>query len=181
MAPNDHQAVDAAGRREALLRELRGAEEACQRLRAGLLALGDGARLAGVHPVARVGAARVVIPGGRVAEIAAVVATDPVSGAPSGVVGSFLWRGRPAIALDLAVRLGEPPCASHEDLLIILDGDPTVALRVEEVCGLAEDPEVAAGSASAGLGPFQGVCAVNGGTIPILAPEVLEREIRGWT
>lgn len=170
---------DVARRREALRRELRGAEEACQRLRAGLLALGEGARLPGVHPVARAGGVRVIVPGGRVAEIAAVVACEPLPGAPAGVVGSFLWRGRPAIALDLAVRLGGPPCSSHEDLLLVLDGEPTVALRVEEVCGLAEDPAVAAGGPGAGLGPFLGVCSLDGETIAILAPEALEREIGG--
>src|SRR5512142_1563560 len=176
MAP---EVPDAEGRRESLLRELRGAEEACQRLRAGLLALGPGTCLPGVHPVVRAGSARVIVPGGRVAEVAAIVACEPVPGAPAGVVGSFLWRGRPALALDLSVRLGGAPCASHEDLLLILDGDPTVALRVEEVCGLVEGPVVTEGGA--GPGPLLGVCSLDGGPVPILAPEVLEREVRGWT
>lgn len=172
---------DAAARRQAMVGELRAAEEACQRLRAGLLELGAEARLPGTHPVARVGAARVVVPGGRVAEIAAVVACDPMPAAPAHVVGSFLWRGRPAVAIDLAARLGGRPCSSHEDLLLILDGDPTLALRVEGVCGLADDPVVTAGEGGAGMGPFLGVCSLDGGTVPILAPEALERELRGWT
>lgn len=167
----------AEARRATLRRELRDAEDACQRLRAGLLALGPGARLPGLHLVAAVGGAQVVIPGARIAEIAPVVACDPVPGAPAWVSGSFLWRGRPAVAIDLAARLGAPASTAPDAILVVLDGEPTVALLVPEVCGLAEDPDLADAAADSAMGPFLGVCALDGRTLPLLAPEALEREV----
>ncbi len=164
-------------RRRAVQAELRTAQDACQRLRAELLALGEGALLPGVHLLAWVGDRPVLLPGARIAEIAVVVECQPIPGAPAWVTGSFVWRGRPALAVDLAARLGGAPTDSLEAILVILDGEPTVALVVEEIRGLVEDPPVAAGGPDADLGPFAGACTVAGSAVPLLAPEVLEREV----
>ncbi len=166
-----------AVRRRTVQAELRTAQDACQRLRAELLALGEGARLPGVHLLAGVGANPVLLPGSRIAEIAVVVECQPIPGAPAWVMGSLVWRGRPALAVDLAARLGGAPVDSLEAILVILDGEPTVALQVAEIRGLIEDPPVAAGGPDAALGPFAGACTVDGSSVPLLAPEVLEREV----
>jgi purine-binding chemotaxis protein CheW len=166
-----------AVRRRAVQDELRTAQDACQRLRAELLALGEGALLPGVHLVAGVGGHPVLLPGIRIAEIAVVVECQPIPAAPPWVAGSFVWRGRPALAIDLASRLGGIPTDSLEAILVILDGEPSVALVVEEIRGIVEDPPVAVGRADAALGPFAGACTVDGNPIPLLAPEVLERAV----
>jgi len=143
------EAGGAAGaRRVELRRALRAAEEECLRLRTGLLTLA-GARLPGVHLVAHVAGAAVLLPGDRIAEIALVVACTQLPGAPPWVRGGFLWRGRPAVAVDLGARLGLARTASLEALLVILDGDPTVALVVDGVASLAEDPVVSEGDVHA--------------------------------
>lgn len=171
-----------AVRRRAVQAELRTAQDACQRLRAELLALGEGARLPGVHLLAGVGGGSpVLLSGSRIAEIAVVVECQPIPGAPAWVIGSFVWRGRPALAVDLAARLGGAPVDSLEAILVILDGEPTVALQVAEIRGLVEDPPVAAAGPDAALGPFAGACTVEGSSVPLLAPEVLEREVGSFS
>jgi purine-binding chemotaxis protein CheW len=173
--------TDAATARRALVEELRAIEERSLRVRAGLVALGPGTRLPGVHLVARAAGGRVLVPGNRVAEVARLVACDPVPGAPAAVIGSFVWRGRPALALDLGARLGGPACGDSLDaMMVILDGSPTVALLVDDICELVEDPAVAeAGAAGAVAGPVVGTCRVGDAAVAVLAPEALEREAEG--
>jgi hypothetical protein len=68
-------------------------------------------------------------------------------------------------------------------MLVILDGEPPVALLVDEVLGLVEDPLLV--DARVDAGPAQrlllGTCAVEGEAVGVLAPEVLEQEVRGVT
>lgn len=170
-----------AAQRGALLDALRANEREHLRLRAGLVALGPGQRLPGLYLPVAVPGGRVLLPAARIAEVALRVALDPVPGAPPAVAGSFVWRGRPALAVDLGARLGAGPVTAADALLVILDGEPAVALLVEEVLGLVEDPFLAeareAGAADALL--LLGACAVDAEVLPVLAPEVLEREVRG--
>lgn len=171
----------AAAQRSAILDALRANEREHLRLRAGLVALGQGLRLPGLHLAVGVGRARLLVPSARVGEVALRVALDQVPGAPAWLAGSFLWRGRPALAVDLAVRLGGPPCQGRDAMLVILDGEPPVALLVDEVLGLVEDPLLVETREDAG--PAQrlllGACAVEGEALGVLAPEVLEQEVRG--
>jgi purine-binding chemotaxis protein CheW len=175
--PDDSETV---ARRRVLLEELRVSEQEHLRIRAGLAALGPGARLPGLHLVAKVSGQALLVPGTRIAEVARFVACDPIPGAAAWVLGGFVWRGQPAIAVDLGRRLGGARAASLDAMMVILDGAPTVALVVEKVGALAEDPiltEHEAGGAGAGL--WAGSCRVGEEAVPLLAPEALEREARG--
>jgi purine-binding chemotaxis protein CheW len=166
--------------RSAILEALRANEREHLRLRAGLVAFGPGQRLPGSYLLVGVDGGRVLLPGARVAEVALRVAFDPVPGGPPWLRGSFLWRGRPALAADLGARLGGAACTVRDAMLVVLDGEPTVALLVDKVHRLVEHPLLA--DAAEGAGPaarlFLGSCSVEAETIPLLAPEVLERDAR---
>ena len=84
-------------RRRALVQELRALEGEWSRIRAGLAALGPGERLPGLYVVVGLPGGRMLLPCARVAEIARVVACEPIAGAPPWVLGAFVWRGSPAV------------------------------------------------------------------------------------
>lgn len=177
------EASDIGEKRRALVKELRAIEQQWSRVRAGLVALGPGERLPGLHLVVGVAGGRALLPGARIAEIARIVALDGVPGAAPWVLGSFVWRGRPAVAVDLGARLGSAPASSLDAIMVILDGSPTVALVVEEVRGLAEDPLLADGAAGDEVRAplLVGACRVDDEALPVVAPEVLEREVQEQT
>jgi chemotaxis signal transduction protein len=169
----------ASARRRALVQELRAIEREWSRVRAGLAELGPGERLPGLHLVVELSAGRLLIPCARVAEMARIVACEPIPGAPPWVIGAFVWRGRPGVAADLSARLGGDRAASIEAIMVVLDGAPTVALVVDGVRGLVEDPLLADGTSD---GPHQrlvaGACRVDDEAVPVLSPEALERELQ---
>jgi purine-binding chemotaxis protein CheW len=169
---------EVGAQRRTLVRELRAIELDHQRVRAGLVALGPGERLPGLYLVAGVSGGRVLLPANRVAELARRVALDRVPGAAPWVLGSFVWRGRPALAVDLGVRLGGAPTPALDAMMVILDGAPTVALVVDEVHGLAEEPLLADGAMGEGEAArlLVGACRVGEESVPLLAPELLERD-----
>jgi chemotaxis signal transduction protein len=169
----------AASTRRALVQELRAIEREWARVRAGLAQLGPGERLPGQHLVAGISGGRVLLPCARVAELARVVAFEPIAGAPPWVLGTFVWRGHPAVAADLGARLGGERASSLEALMVILDGAPTIAVVVERVVALVEDPLLADGTPG---GPearlVVGACRVEDEAIPVLAPEAIERDVQ---
>lgn len=167
---------EVAARRRALVRELRAIEREHRRVREGLAALGPGERLPGQFLVACAAGGRVLVPAARIAELARRVALDRVPGAPPWVLGAFVWRGRPAVALDLGARLGGAPARSLDAMMVILDGAPTVALVVDELQGLVEEPLLADGAEGEAAHLFLGACRVEDQAVPVLAPELLERD-----
>jgi len=170
---------DGGSRRRALVQELRALEGEWLRVRAGLVELGPGERLPGLHLVVGLASGRMLLPCARVAEVARIVACAPIPGAPPWVLGTFLWRGRPGVAVDLEARLGGTPASSLEAMMVILDGTPTVAVVVREVRGLAEDPLLADGTPGDAARRFVlGACRVDDEAVPVLAPELLEREVQ---
>lgn len=174
--------TDGAGRRRALVQELRAVEREWLRVRAGLAALGPGERLPGLHLVLGIASGRLLLPCARVAEVARIVASEPIPAAPPWVLGAFVWRGRPAVAVDLEARLGGAPASSLEAMMVILDGSPTVAAVVDEIRGLTEDPLLAEGSPAPGEAArlVIGTCRVDDEAVPVVAPELLEREAQEW-
>lgn len=170
---------EVGARRRALVQELRAIEREWSRVRAGLVELGPGGRLPGLHLVVGLAAGCMILPCARVAEIARVVACEPIPGAPPWVLGTFVWRGRPGVAADLGARLGGERASSLEAIMVILDGTPTVALVVDHVRGLVEEPPLADGASEAlERRLVAGACRVDDHAVPVLAPEALEREVR---
>jgi len=170
---------DGDERRRALVQELRAIEREGSRVRAGLVALGPGERLPGLYLVVGLAGGRVLLPCARVAELARVVACEPIPGAPPWVLGTFVWRGRPGIAADLGARLGGERASSLEAIMVILDGTPTVAVVVDDVRRLVEDPLFADGASEVPENHLVvGACRVDDEAVPVLAPEALERDVR---
>jgi purine-binding chemotaxis protein CheW len=166
-------------RRRVLLDELRAVEREWTRVRAGLADLGPGETLPGLHLRVGVAGGHVLLPAARIAEIARVVAFDAIPGAPAWLRGGFVWRGAPAVAVDLGARLGAEVNTSLDAVMVILDGTPTVALLVDEVRDLSVDPII--GEAPGEESPlFAGTCRADDRAVPLLALQVIEGEARGF-
>lgn len=174
VAPSDPGAL-----RRALLDELRTIEAEWRRVRAGLVGLGPGERLPGLHLRVRAAGGHVLLPAARIAEIARVVAFERVPGSPPWLCGGFVWRGAPALAVDLGARLGGAPITSLDAVMVILDGAPSVALLVDEVRDLTEDP-VLGDAIDAETPLYAGACRTDRDAVPLLAVEVLEREAKAF-
>jgi purine-binding chemotaxis protein CheW len=79
-----------------------------------------------------------------------LVATAPLAGASPHVLGGFLCRGTPVVAVDLAALLGVAREPSLDAQIAIVPGDPTVGLVVDGIEGLVEGPRLFHGDATAG-------------------------------
>jgi purine-binding chemotaxis protein CheW len=115
-----------------------------------------------------------------VVEIVRLVECSPIPKAPPHVLGTFLYRGEPVVALDPSRYLGgrgEPRLDAH---LVVLGAERPVALVVDRVRSLAEAPAVAALDERDGrpAGWFSsplvfGLCRVGVELVPLLRPEPL--------
>jgi purine-binding chemotaxis protein CheW len=170
----DETISGSSGTRESLVAELRRLEDELQRAQAELLALG-GATLPGLHLVIEAGGARGLLPTARVSEVVRLVATTPLAGAPPHVLGTFVLRGAPVLAVDLAAVLGivrEPPLDAQ---IVILAGTPRVGLVVDRIERLVEAPRVFAGDAAGrtheawrGTGLVSGLCVDGADVLPVM-------------
>jgi purine-binding chemotaxis protein CheW len=163
-----------SGARDALVTRLRTLEGELQRAQSELLAIG-GAILPGLHLVVEAGGARGLLPTSRVSEVVRLVATAPLAGAPPHVLGTFVCRGTPVLAVDLAAVLGftrEPPLDAQ---IVILAGTPSVGLVVDRIERLVDGPRVFAGDAAGrtheawrGAGLVAGLCVDGGDVLPVV-------------
>jgi purine-binding chemotaxis protein CheW len=173
------QTTSGAGARDALVAELRRLEDELQRAQADLLAMG-GVALPGLHLLVDAGGARGLLPSARVSEVVRLVATVPLARAPAHVLGTFVCRGAPVIAVDLAAVLGvsrEPPLDAQ---IVILAGAPRVGLVVDRIERLLDGPRVFEGDASdrthtgwTGSGLVAGLCVDGGEVLPLVDPSPL--------
>lgn len=173
------ETTSGSGARDALVTELRRLERALQRAQAELLGMGGGT-LPGLHLVFDAGGARGLLPIGRVSEIVRLVATVPLAGAPPLVLGTFVCRGTPVLAVDLAAALGvkrEPPINAQ---IAILTGMPRVGLVLDRIERMLEAPKVFEGDAAGGTpetwrgsGLVAGLCVEGGEVLPLLDPSPL--------
>lgn len=173
--------------RASLVAELRRLEEELQRTHGRLAALG-GEALPGLHLVLETAGRRALLPVSRVKEIVRLVATEPLPGAPPAVVGSFVCRGSPVIAIDLAAAIGEPREPSIDAQMVILVGSPAIALVVDRIRGLVDAPRLHEGDAAAavpdgwrGSRLVAGLCVEEGEVLPLLDPSPLAAAVREWT
>jgi len=164
-----------SGARDALVAELRRLEDELQRAQADLLALG-GANLPGLHLVIDAGGARGLLPTARVSEVVRLVATTPLAGAPPHVIGTFVCRGAPVLAVDLAAVLGIRREAPIDSQIVILAGTPRVGLVVDRIERLIDGPRVFAGEAAGrtheawrgAAGLVAGLCVDGADVLPVV-------------
>jgi purine-binding chemotaxis protein CheW len=168
-----------------LVAELRRLEDALQRAQARLLALG-GEALPGLHLLVEAGGHRGVLPAGRVVEVVRLVATRPLAGAPPHVLGTFVCRGAPVVAVDLAALVGAPREPGIDAQIVILAGVPSVGLVVDRVARLVEAPRLFAGDVAAatpeawrGSPMVAGLCVDGGEVLPVIDPTPVVADLAG--
>ncbi|XXF75803.1 chemotaxis protein CheW [Myxococcaceae bacterium GXIMD 01537] len=180
MAEKSTSPAEALTRRASVEQQLAALEAEQARLRRELASLGSAVRLPGLFLTVVVGESAALLPAEAVQEVVRLVELDPLPGAPAHVSGTFLYRGEPAVAVDLAVMLGvrrEPELDSH---LVICRGSRVVALLVDRVNDLVEAPllvDAAPGEDGRtpwdGSGLMAGLCRTPDGIRPLLRASVL--------
>jgi purine-binding chemotaxis protein CheW len=176
---------DARSAREALASRLRALEDAIQRTQGELTALG-GEPLPGIHLLLDMVGRRALLPSTRVREIVRLVATKPLPGAPAHVLGTFVCRGSPVLAVDLATAvLGSTRPPPLDAQIVVLAGAPALGLVVDRVEALVEQPRLHEGGAEApegfrGSRILAGLCVHEGEVLPLLDPGPLAAELREW-
>ncbi len=172
--------ADALTRRASVEQRLASLEVEQARLRRELAELGGSVRLPGLYLTVEVAGSAALLPAEAVREVVRLVAVQPIPGAPRHVMGTFLYRGMPAVAVDLAALLGvqrEPALESH---LVVCQGSRVVALLVDQVRDLVDSPLlVEAAPEDGGRTPWDasglmaGLCRTADGLRPLLRASVL--------
>jgi purine-binding chemotaxis protein CheW len=171
--------------RSALVAEVRRLEEELSRAQGALVALG-GEALPGAHLVIEAAGRRGLLPSSRVVEVVRLVATTPLAGAPPHVLGTFVCRGTPVIAVDLAALLGDRREPGLDAQIVVLASTPVVGLVVDRVARLVEGPrlfegDVVAGTPEAWRGSplVAGLCLEGGEVLPLVDPTPLTAALAG--
>ncbi|MCY1076620.1 chemotaxis protein CheW [Archangium lansingense] len=168
-------AAEAQARRASVQKRLALVEEEIVRLRRELATLGVDQRLPGLYLTVEVAGSTALLPVEAVMEVVRLVAIEPLPAALPHVRGTMLYRGTPAVVVDLAALLGvrrEPDLDAH---LVICGGSRTVALLVDRVRDLVESPVLVEGAVSGeatnpwdGTGLMAGLCRTPEGIRPLL-------------
>jgi purine-binding chemotaxis protein CheW len=131
-------------RRKELRQRLRKLETELAGVHSELARLGPGEAMPGLFILVDVGDSVAALPSSLVLEVVRLVKTVALPDAPPHVLGTFLYRGEPAIALDLKRYLGmtdhEPDVDAH---MVVLSTSQPVALVVDRVRALVDAPKVA--------------------------------------
>ena len=140
--------MDADGnlQRRALRQRLHELEEELVQAQAALSALGTGEPLPGVYVVIDVGELSAAIPASLVFEIVRLVEFSPLPQTPAHVLGTFIYRGEPAVGVDLASLVGKARPASLDAHVVVLATEQRIGLVVDRVRTLVEAPVIAEGS-----------------------------------
>lgn len=169
----------AGSTRAQLAAEIRRLEQELQRAQERLVALG-GEVLPGLYLVSEIGGLRALLPSTRVTEIVRLVATKPLPDAPSHVLGTFVCRGAPVVAIDVAAGIGEKREIPIDAHILVLAGSPPIGLVVDRVEQLVDGPRLFEGDTAAGVPEawrgsrlVAGLCIVDGQVVPLLEPSPL--------
>jgi purine-binding chemotaxis protein CheW len=179
---HDTAAADVTATRTSLVDRLRHLEEELTRTQGELATIG-GEALPGLHLVVEAAGRRGLLPAGRVQEIVRLVATVPIPGAPAAILGTFVCRGIPVVAVDLAGLLGAPRLPALDAQIAILSGTPAVGLVFDRIRGLHERPVLhAAGHQEVpgweGSRLVAGLCTVGDEVLPLLDPGPVIASVR---
>ncbi len=140
MAESPPMTAEAQARRASVQKRLTALEEELARLRRELTTLGVEQRLPGLYLTVEVAGAAALLPADAVLEVVRLVAIEPLPVAAPHVVGTMLYRGIPAVVVDLALMLGSRRTPELDAHLVICGGTRTVGLLVDRVRDLVESP-----------------------------------------
>ena len=173
MATTEGRATDQKRRR--LRRRLAALQSALARAQGELVAVGTGESLPGLHLLVEVAGVRGLVSDALVVEVVRLVACSPLPEMPRHVLGSFLHRGRPAVAVDLASVLGsdrEPPLDAH---VVVMAGARPLGVVVDAVRAMVDSPVLVADGSDdpslarwRGAGLVTGLCRVGDEILPLL-------------
>ena len=143
-----------------------------------LAKLGTGTALPGLYLLVEAAGFAAALPSAMVSEIVRLVETSPLPQSPPHVLGTFVYRGEPVVAVDLARCLGAPPREPDVDAhMVVLSTARPVALVVDRVRALAEAPLVAEAPKEAASwlsSPLvAALCRAESELIPVLRTELL--------
>ncbi|MGA9522287.1 MAG: chemotaxis protein CheW [Myxococcaceae bacterium] len=174
-----------------LRRRLSDLEAEYSRLATELAAIDARAPLPGVFLVVEVEGAPALLPGAAVHEVVRLVEHAPLPGAPPWVLGTFVFRGRSVVTLDLSRFMGRPARMPSLDAhVVVLGSGALMGIMVDRVRGLVEAPvaldaESSDGNASTVFGSstlISSLCRVGDDVLPLLRVaklmEALPLEVR---
>ncbi len=173
--------TDPANRRESLRRRLAELEGELAEVQNALVSLGAGEPLPGLYLLAEAAGCRALVAAAMVQEIVRLVAFAPVPASRPEVLGSFLWRGQPVVAIDLASFLGvsrEPSLDAH---VVIVGGSRSCGIVVDAVRTLVESPVIVEGGGEGSLADWSksgiaaGFCRVGAEVLPLVSIQALAR------
>ena len=175
MVDSPAMTAEAQAKRVSVQKRLVALEEEIVRLRRELATLGADQRLPGLYLTVEVAGATALLPVEAVMEVVRLVAIEPLPAAQPHVRGTMLYRGTPAVVVDLAALLGvkrEPDMDAH---LVICGGARTVAVLVDRVRDLVESPVLVDGAVTGDdsipwdkTGLMAGLCRTSEGIRPLL-------------
>lgn len=175
MSDTPNNPVDAQVRRASVQERLSELEAEQARLRRELASMEGELRLPGMFLTLEAAGTCALLAADTVQEVVRLVELEPLPGAPPHVAGTFVYRGSPAMAVDLAALLGvrrQPDLDAH---LVICKGARTVAVLVDRVRDLVEAPVLVDGTPDGaapmpwdGTGLMAGLCRTPEGVRPLL-------------
>ncbi len=167
-------------RRLALQRRLADLASELHRVERDLVALGPGERLPGLHLLVEAAGHRALVAASEVQEIVRLVAFAPIPGAPRHALGTFVFRGRPVVALDLASFLSVARVPSLDAHVVVLGGARALGLVVDGVRAVVDAPLLVEGEAASAWGGTRlvaGLCRVGDEALPLLGLGALARAV----
>jgi purine-binding chemotaxis protein CheW len=153
------------------------------RVQEEMVSLGSGEELPGMHALVHVGEYRALIPVDRVKEIVRLVAFAPLPSMPEYIRGSFVCRGQPVIAVDLASLLGVPREPDLDAHILIVTATRPFGLIVDGVRSLVNAPVLVQGGGDLGSdiwrgsGLTVGLCRVGQEILPLLSLAPIDRHL----
>ncbi|MCY1015204.1 chemotaxis protein CheW [Pyxidicoccus sp. MSG2] len=145
------------------------------RLRRELVSLAGELRLPGMYLTIDAASTSALLAADSVQEVVRLVEMEPLPGAPPHIAGTFVYRGSPAVVVDLAALMGVRRVPDLDAHLVICKGARTVAVLVDRVRDLVESPVLVDGTLDGtealpwdATGLMAGLCRTPEGVRPLL-------------
>ncbi|WP_163996944.1 chemotaxis protein CheW [Pyxidicoccus caerfyrddinensis] len=175
MSDTPNHPVNAQVRRLSVQERLSELEAEQARLRRELVSLAGELRLPGMYLTIDAASTSALLAADSVQEVVRLVEMEPLPGAPPHIAGTFVYRGSPAVVVDLAALMGVRRVPDLDAHLVICKGARTVAVLVDRVRDLVESPVLVDGSPDGtealpwdATGLMAGLCRTPEGVRPLL-------------
>ena len=175
MSDTPNHPVNSQVRRLSVQERLSELEAEQARLRRELVSLAGELRLPGMYLTIDAASTSALLAADSVQEVVRLVELEPLPGAPPHIAGTFIYRGAPAVVVDLAALMGVRRVPDLDAHLVICKGARTVAVLVDRVRDLVESPVLVDGTPDGtqplpwdATGLMAGLCRTPEGVRPLL-------------